>query len=193
MRDVLGLAGKPWPSLHPPAIDGVIGNQRDAARSLRRTDAQGENMRLQSLIAISTLVFGSLSCSSTLEPRSNVTLLVTNASCALGPCATLAVLAFPAAAGSSGGPWSLNLGTMTGSQICITIPTSSTFTANDAGDITKTVWNTAEPMALGAEPPAANYFQASPSTSDFVPATAAGWSITLPGGTQAVPGPSCTP
>jgi hypothetical protein len=41
--------------------------------------------------------------------------------------------------------------------------------------------------------PSSSTIQASPSTTAFVPANAAGWSITLPTGSQAAQSSSCTP
>jgi len=151
-------------------------------------------MRLRRLIAISPLMLAVVSCSSSLEPKSDVTLLVTNGSCDPGPCRAQQVLAFPSnQPNTPGGDWFVDLGTMTGPQLCVTIPISATFVVSGPGETTKFVWNTAKPVALGVEAPSESRFEASPSTSAFVPATAAGWSITLPGGGRAVQGPACTP
>lgn len=151
-------------------------------------------MRFRRLIAVPMLTLAALSCSSSLEPRSNITLLVSNGTCAPGPCSAQEVFAFPSnQPNTPGGEWLIDLGTMTGPQLCVTIPISSTFTVSGPGETTTFDWNTAKPMALGAQPPAMSRFEASPSTSEFVPARGAGWSITLPGGTQAVQVPACTP
>ena len=148
---------------------------------------------LACLTAIPLLVLVAASCSSSVEPRSGVTLLIKNASCTPGPCSTQEVLAFPInQPHTPGGLWSLDLGTMAGPQLCVVIPTSSTFSVIGPAETTKFVWNTAKPMSLGVKPESASYVDASPSTSEFVPATAAGWSITLPGGAQAVQDTACT-
>lgn len=151
-------------------------------------------MHLRRSIAIPSLMLAALSCSSSLEPKSNVTLLVTNASCNPGPCSAQEVLAFPSNQPKTpGGLWSVDLGTMTGPQLCVTIPISATFVVSGPGETTTFVWNTAKPVALGAQAPSVSRVFASPSTSEFVPAAAAGWSITLPGETPAVQGTACTP
>jgi hypothetical protein len=151
-------------------------------------------VRLGRMIAISPLVLAALSCSSSLEPKGNVTLLVMNASCAPGPCIAQEVLAFPSNQPETpGGDWSLDLGTMTGPQLCVTIPISATFLVSGPGETTTFDWNTAKPVSLGVQQPSEARIFASPSTSAFVPATAAGWRITLPGGTQAVQGAACMP
>ena len=111
-------------------------------------------MRLRRLIAIPPLMLAALSCSSSLEPTSNVTLLVTNGSCDPGPCSAERVLAFPSnQPNTPGGDWSLDLGTMTGPQLCVTIPISSTFRVIGPGETTTFVWNTAKPVSLGVWPP----------------------------------------
>ena len=151
-------------------------------------------MRLRSAIAIPLLLLAALSCSSSLEPKSGVTLLVRNGSCSPGPCSAQEVLAFPSnQPNTPGGYWLLHLGIMTGPQLCVIIPKSSTFTVSGGGETTNYDWNTAKPMSLGVKAETTDFYEASPSTSEFVPATAAGWSITLPGGAQAVQDDACTP
>jgi hypothetical protein len=158
------------------------------------SELTGEAMYLRRLIAIASLIFAANSCSSSLEPRSGVRLLVTNATCAPGPCSAQEVLAFPSNQPETpGGDWSIDLGTMTGPQLCVTIPLSATFTVAGPGDVTEFVWNTAKPVSLGVRSPSDGPLQASPSTPAFVPAAAAGWSITLPGQAQPVQGAACTP
>ncbi len=151
-------------------------------------------MRAGGLMAVSSFMLAVLSCASSLEPRSNVTLLVTNGTCSPGPCSAQQVLGFPSNQPDvPSGDWSLLLGTMTGTQLCVTLPISATFTVSGSDGTTKYVWNTAKSVSLGVLAPSADRFEASPSTTEFVPATASGWSITLPGGTQAVPAAACTP
>jgi hypothetical protein len=145
----------------------------------------------------SLLVFAA--CSSSVEPRSGITLLVANGSCMPGPCSSQEVLAFPSnQPNTPGGYWSLDLGTMSAPELCITIPASATFrvigiNADSSADTTEFIWTTALPVRLGVQAPSASRIFASPSTSKFVPATAAGWSITLPGGSHVVPASACDP
>jgi hypothetical protein len=53
------------------------------------------------------------------------------------------------------------------------------------------VWTIDDGMALGTWEPGKPAFTAVPSTSDFVPGTAEGWRITLPGGTTPIRGTAC--
>ena len=115
-------------------------------------------------------------------PRSGVTLLVTNATCLAGPCDSLRVLAFPSdQPNNPAGPWSLDLGVITTSQECIVLPSSAL------------PWTNLVPLSLGAQPPSASLLFAFPTTTAFIPANAAGWSITFPRDSVATPSPSCTP
>lgn len=149
------------------------------------------------LIVLASLVFAALSCSSSLDPRSGTALLVVNGSCVAGLCSSQEVLAFPSnQPNTPGGYWSLDLGTMSGPELCVTIPASATFrvigvNADGSADTTKFIWTSALPVTLGVQPPSSSRIFASPSTSGFVPATAAGWSTTLPGESQVVPGQTC--
>ena len=148
---------------------------------------------------MSLVVLGSLSCSPSVEPRNGVTVLVTNGTCVVGSCSSQEILAFPSnQPNTPGGSWSLDLGTMTGSDLCVTIPATATFriigvNADGSADTTKLIWTTGMALTLGAQPPSASRVFATPSTARFVPATAAGWGITLPGGSQVVPGSVCGP
>lgn len=140
-----------------------------------------------------------VACSQAVEPRSGVTLLVTNATCHEGQCDTLRVLGFPSnQPRTPGGMWSLDLGLISTPQACLTLPPSAAFQVigvrNDGTrDTTTFTWTTSQALSLGTEPPPpASRFQASPSTSEFVPASAAGWGITIPGGSQASARSPCT-
>ena len=154
--------------------------------------------QLRIVSGASLVLLSMLSCSSSLEPRAGVTLLVTNQSCTPGPCSAQEILVFPSKQPNTpGGLWSIDLGTMTGAAMCITIPASAEFDivgykSNGTADTTKIRWTNADGAALGAQPPSGSRFTAMPSTSEFVPATSSGWRVTLPGGTQAVAGPACT-
>lgn len=144
------------------------------------------------------LVVAALSCSSTVAPRSRVTLLVTNGTCALGSCTPLEILAFPSKQPlTPGGPWTLELGLLTAPSACLIFPPSATFrvigVSNDGtkADTTVVTWTTADALSLGTKPPGGPIFSAVPNTSPLVPASAAGWSVTLPTGSQALPAPAC--
>src|SRR5512144_1490004 len=79
-------------------------------------------MRVPCVIATPLLVFAALSCSSSLEPRSGITLLVTNGSCTPGPCSSQEILAFPGnQPNTPGGYRPAALGTTTAPELCITL------------------------------------------------------------------------
>jgi hypothetical protein len=147
---------------------------------------------------IPLFLFISVSCSTAVEPRSGVTLLVTNATCEAGRCDALRVLGFPGdQPNTPGGMWSLDLGLITGSQACLTLPPSATFRvigASPDGTTTTTTytWTTAKSLSLSALPSGDSRLQAGPSTAAFVPARAGGWTITVPGGSAVTPSSPCT-
>ena len=125
-------------------------------------------------------------------------LLVTNATCTSGTCDPLEVLAFPSDQPlTPGGYWSLDLGLITTPQACFTIPTSAKFlivavNPDSSRDTTTITWTSVIPVSLGAIPPSGNRIVARPSTSDFVPSSSPGWSITLPSGSGASPSTACS-
>ena len=151
------------------------------------------------LWTISLIVFATISCSSSLEPRSGVTLLVTNSTCHEGQCDSLEVLAFPSnQPNTPGGLWRLDLGLITTAQACFILPPSAVFRIigeheGGGADTTSIRWTNAMALSLGTLPPSASWIGASPSTSSFVPADAAGWQITVPDGSQPAQGAACTP
>ena len=140
-----------------------------------------------------------LSCSSSVAPERGPTLLVTNGTCSSGQCDSLVVLGFPSNQPTTpGGMWSLNLGLMTASQACFTIPPSATFNVigvheDGTPDTTTYVWTNAKSFSLGAHPPSLPRLLAGPSTAEFVPEDAAGWRVTIPTGATATPSSVCTP
>ncbi|HEX5437335.1 MAG TPA: hypothetical protein VFW98_09245 [Gemmatimonadaceae bacterium] len=154
--------------------------------------------RACSLGALSLLMVLALACSSSLEPRSGVTLHVINGSCQSGQCDSLRILGFPGnQPNTPGGFWSVDLGVITGAQACFTLPPTATFRvigehSDGTRDTVTTTWTNAMPLALGALPPTWSSLQASPSTKAFVPADEAGWQVTLPAGTQATPSARCS-
>jgi hypothetical protein len=147
---------------------------------------------------VTLVVLASWACSSAVEPRSDITLLVTNATCLNGRCDSLKVLGFPGnQPRTPGGFWSINLGLVTTPQACFTFPSSATFrvigvNTDGTRDTTTFIWTSADELSLGVQPPAASPIQASPSTTVFVPAIAAGWSITFPAGSPLTTSSACT-
>jgi len=149
--------------------------------------------------AIASLLLAGLACTSAVEPRTGVTLLVTNGTCASGRCDALEVLAFPSDQPlTPGGYWSLDLGLLTLPQACFTFPPSATarvigLHADGTADTVTYTWTPAKSLALGVQTPSSSRIQASPSTAPFVPALAAGWRLTLPTDSLAIPAPACAP
>ena len=143
------------------------------------------------------LLLAPFACSSATEPSSALTVLVTNATCHAGQCTPLEIVGFliyqPVY--TPGGPWSFDLGLVSGPSACLTFPPSATFRVGDAstGATTTYTWTTADSLALGALEPGTHRLQASPSASAFVPASAPGWRITFPGETAVTATQACTP
>jgi hypothetical protein len=129
----------------------------------------------------------------------SVPLLVTNGTCLEGHCDSLRVIGFPVnQPNTPGGPWSLGLGVVTTPQACLTIPPSGVFRVigvhdDGARDTVAYTWTPALGISLGAQPPSSLRRLASPSTASFVPAGAAGWSVTLPGDSVVQSAASCAP
>jgi hypothetical protein len=111
-------------------------------------------------------------------------LLVTNETCHDGTCDTLQVLGFPDDQPRiPAGLWSIGLGTVTTAQRCLVFPASASFYDK--------VWVNTKLISIGVAPLRSNLWQARPSTSAFVPATAAGWRLTVPTGSAATTTPAC--
>jgi len=156
--------------------------------------------RMRARAALVSLLIGTLGCSSTVEPRAGVTLLITNGTCETGQCAPLQILGFPSNQPlTPGGFWSIDLGVITALSACLTFPRSATFrvigVSNDGtkADTTTSTWTTAIPLSLGAQSPSASRIMAAPSTSAFVPASSPGWSVAMPGDSRVSPTQTCTP
>ena len=133
-------------------------------------------------------------CTSPTEPGPSVTLLVTNATCSSGQCSSFQVRGFPSnQPHTPGGYWSLDLGTVSTGSACLILPSADTFrvTNTGTGETTTYSWTSDDPLALGILEPGSSSLQAIPSTSAFVPASSAGWSLTLPGGTAVTPADVC--
>lgn len=139
-----------------------------------------------------------LACSSPEAPGADITLLVVNGTCRTGRCDPLTVLGFPGNQPQTpGGFWTLDLGMVAGPSACLTLPPSAAFrvigVADDGtADTTTYTWTIADPLSLAAEAAFSSFFPTSPTTSAFVPASAAGWKITLPDAPKATPAGSCT-
>lgn len=140
------------------------------------------------------MVLAGCSDGTTTGPALASKLLVTNTTCAAGPCMTFEVLAFPEnQPATPGGFWSLDLGAVTGASACLTIPASAAFTITDAGSGAQTVvkWTTSQRLSIGFITSSQSRLQASPSTGTFVAAQSAAWSVALPGSAAPVPGGAC--
>jgi len=134
-------------------------------------------------------------CSSAFEPRENVTLFVTNGTCASGTCSPLRILGFPNdQPHTPGGFWSIELGILTGPSACLFFPASREFhvTEMPLGTQTTYRWNSSVGLALGAQLTTESQLMASPSTSEFVPASVEAWAVTLPGAGQPSPTSACS-
>lgn len=145
------------------------------------------------------LVVAAVACSSSVAPRAEVTLLVTNETCASGTCDSLDVLLFPRPQPNTpGGLWHLDLGTIATAQTCFTLPASAKFlvigeNADGSSDTSTTAWSNVQAIRLGTWPSHTPSFQARPSTELFVPAASAGWQISLPSSNVATTAKPCRP
>ncbi len=141
------------------------------------------------------LMGAAIGCSSAVDVPPSVTILVTNSTCNPGPCTSVRVLAFPDdqhQPHTPGGLWSLDLGTLSTASACLAIPAGAEFKVTGPNGTTTYVWSTANGLALGARSPSDPVLEATPSTGTFVPASAAGWSVTLPGSAAPTPATACT-
>jgi len=135
--------------------------------------------------------------SSPVEPSGvSVALLVTNASCNPGPCTPVRVLAFPSKQPlTPGGLWSLDLGLIATASACLTIPPAAEFHVTDAssGATTTSRWTSTDSLSPGTAGESEPVTMALPSTGGFVPASASGWSVALPGASGPAPSGACAP
>lgn len=139
-------------------------------------------------------------CTSATEPRSGMTLLVTNVACQTDQCAPVMVLGFPDnQPHTPGGLWSLELGLVTTASACLELPATATFRVigwsadGTRADTTLFPWTSARGLSLGTRLPSESGFRASPSTLEFAPAKSSGWSVSLPGTGAVSPAPACNP
>lgn len=149
-------------------------------------------MRYVYRLAVLLLVL-SVACRSPVGFRHHGTLLVSNATCVLGRCASVEVDVYPQnQPGTPGGFWRISLGTVTGSSACLYFDPADTFLVIGPTDTTKFVWTPGDSAEMGGLMAGADPFMALPSTAEFVPTSAPGWSVSLPGDTLAHPSQPCT-
>ncbi len=161
--------------------------------TLRGARRSPTGLRLAQRFPLPALLLA-LACSSSTEPQGPVTLFVTNATCDPGPCEALSVRGFPEEQPvTPGGLWSIEVGTVAAPFACLTLPRSGEFHVSGPGTTTTYTWTLADPMALGTVAAGASALMATPSTTEFVAASAAGWRVTLPGGTTVTADVACTP
>jgi hypothetical protein len=132
------------------------------------------------------------------EPGPSATLLVTNATCAAGQCSSFQVLGLPVQQPTfpyPPGGWREKLGTVTTESACLTVHAADSFRVVAHGptsnDTTLYIWTSYDPLALGVRDPDFWQYQLGPNTSGFVPASSAGWRVTLPGDTVVTPADPC--
>jgi hypothetical protein len=91
--------------------------------------------------------------------------------------------------------WKIDLGIVETATGCVMIPPTSNFYINEvsSGKTTVFTWTIRDSLALGSWPLSEQLFTATPSTEWFVPQAAHGWSVVLPGTSQANPAGACTP
>ena len=156
--------------------------------STRRWGLLFKRLEKTSILPALLIVFACTSATEP-EPGPSVTLLVTNATCDPGPCSSFQVRGIwthqPVA--TPGGPWSMDLGTVSTGSACLTLPGADTFRVNTR----PYVWTSRDSLSLGILEPGQFPGHVSRSTSAFVPASSAGWSLTLPGGTAVTPADAC--
>lgn len=131
-------------------------------------------------------------CTSPTGPGPSVTILVTNATCSSGQCSSLRIRGFVIHGPiTPGGYWTMELGTVSTGSACLTLPSTDTFRIGTPTEIDTLIWTPADPLALGILEPGEFWWSDRPDTDGFVPASSAGWSVTLPGGTAVTPADVC--
>lgn len=141
-----------------------------------------------------------VACESTAVPASSSpapTVLVLNGNCTAGHCDSVEILAFPANPPIvPAGRWSLDLGLMTGPQLCVRLPLAARFVVSAPVDgvmrSDTTVWTPSVSVALGFVAPSESHWHAGPTTGEFLPASSPGWRATLPG-SQVASDAACNP
>jgi hypothetical protein len=130
----------------------------------------------------------------TVIPAPQITLLVANSTCSAGRCDSVRVRMFPESTlHTPAGPWSLDLGLVTGSEACLTIKPFATFYVHAGSSVSMDLWNGTRAMSLGGFEPSLAWNFAIASTPDIVPNSAQGWRVSLPGSGAPVPAEACSP
>ena len=123
-------------------------------------------------------------CLSATDEGRDVTLLVTNGTCATGECVPIDVrglipkFTVPQPIGGL-----LLVGRVEGPSACLTFPREYTLKIISPTDTTIVTWTTGDAVILHAirrDP-----FTPAGSTAGFVPASSDGWSVTFPSGSEA--------
>jgi hypothetical protein len=179
-------------------------------RRLRRPQhPKGGNMTLRVVAACAAIV-ALAACSST-EPTgigplrvvrsgSGPTLRIVNSTCNAGSCVAFDIRGqpddFPVVPATPSGGW-LDLGQIASSSSCLVFPDSLIFTliavGQSASDTMVSTWSASDSISLTAVQPLANIVSGS---ADFVPGTAAGWTLTLSAGVSSpvlTPSQRCVP
>ena len=129
------------------------------------------------------------------NPAGGVTVLVVNQGCRYH-CPAMRVLAYPTGGVLTPGfDWSVELGIMTSSTACFTLPESLTQTVVEVGtnyaDTFTFTWTQSKPISLGSVSDAMPDWHAVATTDEFVPAAAKGWKTFLPGTSRVESAPVC--
>ena len=140
-------------------------------------------------------VAASVGCSSSAAPTySAITIQIQNATCETA-CASMRVAGLPThpAFSTPGGAWNFTVATVTNSSTCIVLRDSAMFIVASTTSADTERWSPRDSLALavnirGIEPWPPNAYV----TNGFLPASAPGWTVTLPGG-AVTPSQPCTP
>lgn len=146
-------------------------------------------IRSTMVMAVALAIYG---CTASTGPTTEVTLAVSNTTCLSGVCRAIQVRAYPAEQPSTpGGLWSIEVGVVSGAAACLVLPTSGTFKVGDAEGVTYE-WTLQDSVALGAIEESTPLGGRKPSTNYFVPASASGWTVGLPGAAAVVASGACS-
>lgn len=148
---------------------------------------------MKTLTLLIALLLVACSSSPPPAPLPGVTLTVENVTCDTA-CATIHVIAFPARQPAKPGwPWKFSIGALSTRYGCFTFPATDELVGVDATTPASAsqqfIWTMSDSLALGADGGGAVRLVA--STGAFVPATARGWLVKLPGAATPVPGAPC--
>ena len=133
-------------------------------------------------------------CSSSFgNSKTLVTVLVENTTCD-SVCTPIQVLAFPSTQPHTpGGLWSIEVGTLSTNVGCFVLPPKASFTISGPEGVERTLtWTIRDAVSLGSSPPGER-IRASPSTEEFVPTSAPGWTVRLPTRSALIATDKCSP